>query len=334
LSSVSSTRTKVLVLVGPTASGKTQFLETSFPAAGIRAVVVSADSMQAYRGMDIGTAKPSRELLERLPHRLIDFRDPAEQYSAGDFVRLADAACAEISAAGALPVVSGGTGFYVRNFICGLPAAPAAEPSLREEVTRDLAERGAEPLREELAAVDPESAARIHPRDLYRLTRAVEVLRATGRPLSDFAASTSPRDFYDFLVLGIERPREDIYRRIDERVEAMFAAGLPEEVGRLRAAGLGPDAPGMKAIGYREFFVSGAPVAGAGLEEVKELVKLNSKRYAKRQMTYFRALPGIRWIPPEPAALIPLVEAFLGPRPGRAAGGIVLPGPSGYSPAQ
>jgi tRNA dimethylallyltransferase len=307
---------KVLVLVGPTASGKTELLRHlfggtrsgGFPQAQVPlAEVVSADSMQAYRGMDIGTAKPDASLLAALPHRLIDIRSPAEQYTVGDFVHLADSACADIIAAGKLPVVSGGTGFYVRNFMCGLPAAPAADLALRAAVAADLAARGPDRLRSELAAGDPASAERIHPNDLYRLTRAVEVLRATGRPLADFAASNAARLEYDFLVLGVERPREELYARIDARVDAMFEAGLPDEVERLRAAGFGPEDPGMKAIGYREFFEFGT----AGMSEVRERVKLDSRRYAKRQMTFFKALPGIRWIEPKVERLESEVLAFL-----------------------
>lgn len=271
--------------------------------------------MQAYRGMDIGTAKPDAEERLRLPHRLIDIRNPDEQYTVGDFVHLADEACADIAASGKLPVVSGGTGFYVRNFVFGLPTAPAASPSIREAVARDLAERGPEALRAELAAGDPGSAARIHANDLYRLTRAVEILRGTGRPMADFAASVSPRSCYDFLLVELSRPREELWRRIDRRVDAMFARGLAAEVEALAARGYGPSDPGMKAIGYREFFVNPIPVAGrtdegpergsagaapglrelsaAGLEAIAGEIKLDTRHYAKRQETFFRGLPGL-----------------------------------------
>lgn len=322
----------VLVLVGPTASGKTDLLlelSTEGRASGLPALeVVSADSMQAYRGMDIGTAKPGPDELGRLPHRLIDIRDPDEQYTAGDFVHLADEACSAISSAGRLPVVAGGTGFYVRNFIFGLPSSPAASPALREAVARDLEALGPEALRAELEAGDPGSAARIHANDLYRLTRAVEILRATGRPMADFAASSSPRGLYRFLPVELSRPREELSRRIDARVDAMFARGLAAEVAALAARGYGPDAPGMKAIGYREFFVEGirsadsldgAGYAGSvsgdsprgcesrpagmaaglrelspeGLAAISDAIKLDTRHYAKRQETFFRGLPGL-----------------------------------------
>jgi tRNA dimethylallyltransferase len=147
---------------------------------------------------------------------------------------------------------------------------------------------------------------RIHANDIYRLTRAVEILRGTGRPLSDFAAPTKARPRWDFLVLGLDRPRDELYERIDARVDAMLASGLAEEVARLAAAGYGPGDPGMKAIGYREFF---DPAAVGG--SLRDRIALDTRRYAKRQMTYFRALPGIRWISPSVEALEAELRAFL-----------------------
>lgn len=304
----------VVVLVGPTASGKTALLDAVFGSKAGReayalpeAEVVSADSMQAYRGMDVGTAKPDAALLRRLPHALIDIIDIDRQYTVGDFVRLADEACAEISGRGKLPIVCGGSGFYIRNFICGLPGAPASDPKVREAVAKDLAQKGAADLRAELAAADPASAARIHDNDLYRLTRALEIVRITGRPMADFAASTEPRPGLRSLVLGIAPPPSELAARIDARVDAMMAAGLVNEVAGLRAAGHGPEEPGMKAIGYREFFET------KSLEEISEAIKLDTRRYAKRQMTFFRGLPGIEWIDPDPEAFASLLRGCLGP---------------------
>jgi len=309
---------KVLVLVGPTASGKTELLFDLFAASERRffcaAEIISADSMQVYRGMDIGTAKPSARERSLLPHHLIDIFEPSEQYSAGDFVRLADEASSGIASRGGLPVISGGTGFYVKNFVCGLPSVPASDPAIRAEVAADLASRGPEALRAELAAGDPCSAARIHEHDLYRLSRAVEVLRGTGRPLSGFAASSGARAGRDFLLVELTRPREELYGRIDARVERMFSLGLASEVEALRARGLGAEAPGMKAIGYREFFEP-----GLSLGEIEELVKRDSRRYAKRQETFFSSLPGLVRIEVSGEAgvsqaaerLLPLLERFL-----------------------
>jgi tRNA dimethylallyltransferase len=304
--------------VGPTASGKTDLLFDLFAAPERRffcaAEIISADSMQVYRGMDIGTAKPSLADRGRLPHHLIDILEPSQQYSAGDFVRLADEALSDISARGSLPVISGGTGFYVKNLVCGLPSAPASDPELRAQVAADLAARGPDLLRAELRAGDPASAARIHEHDLYRLARAVEVLRGTGRPLSDFAASSKTRADRDFLVVELTRPREELYARIDARVERMFARGLAAEVEALRARGLGPEDPGMKAIGYREFFET-----GLSQPEIVELVKRDSRRYAKRQETFFKGLPGLtkieisgeNGVAEASERLKPLLEAFL-----------------------
>ncbi|GHV09628.1 hypothetical protein FACS189485_22390 [Spirochaetia bacterium] len=188
----------VLILFGPTASGKTEVLKRLFDAdAPCRAEIVSADSMQVYRGMDIGTAKPSPAERARIPHHLIDIRSPDEQFHAGDFVRLADLCCAEIAGRGALPVVSGGTGFYLKNFILGLPAAPPSDAGIRDALKEELQNRGAPALMEELARCDPVSAHRIHINDEYRILRALEVFRLSGKETSVNAASSA---FIEFLT--------------------------------------------------------------------------------------------------------------------------------------
>ncbi|MDR2701165.1 MAG: tRNA (adenosine(37)-N6)-dimethylallyltransferase MiaA [Spirochaetaceae bacterium] len=289
----------VLVLFGPTASGKTALLEELFTGAGARcrAEIISADSMQVYRGMDIGTAKPEPALRERLPHHLIDIRNPDEQFNAGDFVRLADAACEEITGRGALPVIAGGTGFYLKNFIFGLPQAPPSNPAVRESLKKELSQKGPAALLEELARLDPVSAGRIHVNDAYRLLRALEVCRAGGLPLSAFATGSIPRPAYRFAVAGIQRQREELYRLIDERCEEMFRRGLAGEVTRLFEQGYGPQAPGLRAIGYREFFVpdgeNGKAVLSKDTEGVKALVARNSRRYAKRQETFFSSMDAV-----------------------------------------
>ncbi|MDR3171637.1 MAG: tRNA (adenosine(37)-N6)-dimethylallyltransferase MiaA [Treponema sp.] len=292
----------VLLLFGPTASGKTALLERLFvqdlPA--YQAEIVSADSMQVYRGMDIGTAKPPLELRAVLPHHLIDIRDPNEQFNAGEFVRLADACCRDIAKRGGLPVISGGTGFYLKNFVLGLPDAPPSDAGIRQELKEELRCRGIATLAEELAACDPQSAGRIHINDTYRLLRALEVFRVSGRPLSSFSSTSGPRPDYRLLIMALDRPREELYRRIDERCALMFQAGLPTEVQRLHDAGFGPRDPGLRAIGYKEFFVEPEPGhyhLSEDLASVETLVARNSRRYAKRQMTYFASIPGVTWIP-------------------------------------
>jgi len=262
--------------------------------------------MQAYRGMDIGTAKPPSDLRSRLPHLLLDIKDPNEQYTAGEFARLADDACRTVSSTGHIPIVSGGTGFYIRSLLCGPATAPPASAEIRLEVAAELQARGAESLRAELGAADPASAARIHPNDTYRLTRAVEILRITNRPPSDFAPSPEPRADMDFLVIGVERPRAELGPRIRMRVKSMMESGLCDEVEGLKARGYGASSPGMKAIGYREFF----ELEGADTGEIEEAIILHSIQYAKRQMTFLKALPGMKWIEPDPEILRKLSESF------------------------
>jgi len=292
--------TPVLVLFGPTASGKTNVLLRLFGGLYQRAAeVVSADSMQVYRGMDIGTAKPSAQERARLPHHLIDIRNPNEQFNAGDFVRLANEAIAGIARRGAFPVVCGGTGFYLKNLILGLPESPPADEAIRAALKGDLREKGAAALMEELAAGDPVSAQRIHLNDTYRLLRALEVLRLSGRPLSSFGVSgQSAETSYRFIVAGLSRPREELYRRIDARCAVMFEQGLADEVRKLCDMGYTPRDPGLRAIGYREFFAQeGDEYRLLGdIAGIQALVAQNSRRYAKRQITFFAALPGVQWL--------------------------------------
>lgn len=287
---MSTASNKVLVLIGPTAVGKTAMVERLALDDRLRmgpVVVVSADSVQAYRGLDIGSAKPSAEERARLPYELIDILEPSEPYSVGDFLRGADEACERSATAGRLPILSGGTGYYVKAFLYGAPAAPKADPGIRLAVEAELRERGPEALRAELLAVDPASAARIAPADLYRLARALEVYRSSGRPLSSYALPTERRARWDCLVLGLDRPRDELYARVEARVDAMMAAGLEAEARALAARGYGLEAPGMRAIGYAEFLDGSTdPVAD---------IKKHTRQYAKRQLTFMRAIPGVRW---------------------------------------
>jgi tRNA dimethylallyltransferase len=272
---------------------------------GARIEAVSADSMQVYRGMDLGTAKPDAALRSLLPHHLIDLRDPREPFTSGDFVRLAKEAIADCLDRGVLPVVCGGTAFYLSNLVFGMSEAPPSDPALREELRLDLARLGPEALLEELRALDPESAARIHPNDSYRLTRALEVTRGTGLPLSSFKMRGTGDEDYDFRVLAVTRPREELYKRIEARVDDMMASGLRAELEALVASGHCPDEPGLRAIGYAEFFVpegEGGWALSPDAAAVAEAIKLHTRRYAKRQLTFFKSIPGIGWIGPEDEA--------------------------------
>ncbi|MDR2965985.1 MAG: tRNA (adenosine(37)-N6)-dimethylallyltransferase MiaA [Treponema sp.] len=293
----------VLVLFGPTASGKTGILLETFGSAAMQkkaAEVISADSMQVYRGMDIGTAKPTAEEKEILPHHLIDICDPSEQFNAGDFVRLAGEICLDIAGRGKIPVISGGTGFYLKNFIMGLSEAPPGDPEIRSVLREELEKNGALSLMKELAAVDPVSAERIHINDEYRLLRALEVWRFCGKPLSSFKAPTlgteiekPPSERFNFIIIGLSRPREELYSRINERCAQMFGRGLPDEVRALHKKGYTPNDPGLRAIGYREFFVEDGDNSwrlSQDMDGVQALVAQNSRRYAKRQITFFTGI--------------------------------------------
>ena len=311
----------VLVVFGATASGKTALARDFFAknlhadssqSLGLRfrgrAEIISADSMQVYRGMDIGTAKPDPVLLQNLPHHLINICTPDEQFCAGDFVRLADTACRDIYSRGKLPVILGGTAFYIRNFLFGLPETPASDANIRTELLSRMKKEGASILMQELAAADPVSAARISIHDEYRIVRALEVLASSGRPLSSFTLSKSYRPGYRFLVISLDRPRTELYDRINRRVVRMFTDGLVNEVAGLIAAGYTADDPGMQAIGYREFFLFDSAEDPA----IRERIQLDSRKYAKRQATFIRALSEVAHVYAEDyRSIAALLDSFL-----------------------
>ena len=289
----------VLCLFGPTAVGKTELLLKLF---GGRGEVVVADSLQVYRHLNIGSAKPDDWLRRQLPHHLLDICDPREQFHAGRFVEMADAAIGRIVTAGRRPIVSGGAGFYLRQLLFGLPGTPPSEPATRKSLQARLRHEGLTLLFAELQRLDPESAARIHHADSYRIMRALEVYHISGRPLSSFRPPARPRR--DLLLIGLLRPTADLRRRIAARIETMFARGLPAEVQQLLDMGYRPSDPGLRGIGYREFFAgpaSGPDAATAhappeALQAIKEQIIVNSLRYAKRQRTFFRSLPNAHWL--------------------------------------
>lgn len=258
--------------------------------------VINADSRQVYRGLDIGTAKPEPRLRRRPPHHLIDVAAPEEQFTAGDFVRAADRLVAEIHGRGGLPVIAGGAAFYLWSFLHGLSAAPPADPELRRELQRRARREGAAALHRELARLDPATAARLPSGDANRVVRALEVHRLSGRPLSAFRNPQAARGGYPRLVLGLQRERQELYARIDRRVERMLDAGLAAEVAALRARGYHAATPGLRSIGYAEFFLDAAPA------ERRALIQRNSRRFAKRQLTFFRRFPEVRWFPADDAA--------------------------------
>jgi len=290
-------KNSVLAVVGPTASGKSALALRLAEKFG--GEIVSCDSMQIYRGMDIGTAKPTPEERRRVPHHMIDILDPDEPYSAADYGDEAARVATEILSRGKLPVFCGGTGLYLTAALTGRHGdAPPSDPALRAELSeRGKTEAGRAKLYGELAAVDPVSAAATHKNNLRRVVRALEIYRLTGKPKSVFdeeSRNCPPR--FDCLTLGLDFPeRGALYRRIDRRVDEMTAAGLYDEAKTLWGKGyLAPGTTAGQAIGYRQFL----PCFTGDLtpEEAAEDIKLATRRYAKRQLTWFRAQEGIVWL--------------------------------------
>ena len=286
---------KILVVSGPTASGKTALaVELALAHNG---EVVSADSMQIYRRMDIGTAKPTRAEMRGVPHHMLDVADPEEDFSVARYVELAARCVDDILARGKLPIVAGGTGLYIDSLLSGRTFARFDPDSpLRRELEEELARRGGAALLEELARVDPDTAARLHPNDGKRIVRALEVYRSTGTTLTAHNAMTRslpPRYSALTLTLAFQR-REDMWDRIDRRVDRMMADGLAEEVRALLDSGVPDRCTAMQAIGYKEM---AAALRGDGdTARAAEEIKLRSRQYAKRQLTWFRRNPDARWL--------------------------------------
>ena len=283
----------VIFLVGPTAVGKSRAaLEL---AEGLHTELISADSRQVYRGMDIGTAKPEPSERARVTHHLIDVVEPDQLFSAGRFRVMASDVIAKLHQQGRIPIVVGGTGLYVKLLTHGLWKGPQADWNLREQLRVEEAIQGFGHLHRRLRAVDPASAEKINPQDRAKLIRAIEVYELTGRPLSALHHEHQFRERpYRTVTIGLRRSRPDLYRRIEERVDGMIKEGLVEEVRRLRAMGYSEDLPSMKGLGYRQMI--GHLNGKYDLGEAVRLLKRDTKRYAKRQFTWFHRDPPIRWI--------------------------------------
>jgi len=284
--------TPLVVLVGPTAAGKTATAVALAERLG--GEIVSADAFAVYRGLDIGTAKPGPAERQRVPHHLIDVADPRERYSAGMFVRDADAAIAAIRARGRRAVVVGGTMFYVRAVLRGLFPEPPKDEALRRALEEEW-RRDPGAVRARLAALDPEAAARLAPTDRQRMLRAVEVATVAGRPMTALWREhpLSP-ERHPARLLGIALPRGDLHATIAARVEGMFARGLLDEVRGLLAAGVPREAHALKAIGYRECCRA---LDGEWTEEqARERTATATRQLAKRQLTWLRGVDGIEWL--------------------------------------
>jgi tRNA dimethylallyltransferase len=303
-------RPVVLAVLGPTASGKS--------ALGIALAerhngeIINCDSTAVYRGFDIGTDKVSMEARRGIPHHLIDIAEPTEVYTAAQFAIDAAAVIRDIHARGRLPVLVGGTGFYYRALTRGLFPGPGADEALRARLDRVASRRGPERLHRMLARVDPESAARIMPRDRKRLVRALEVYMATGRPLtSHFGETTSPIADCRVVAVALRLPAALTAERVAKRVEEQFARGIVDEVRGLLARGVPPDARPFGGLVYRQVMEMLRGVRGEA--ETRALIVQENRRYARRQLIWFRKEPNLKWFdgPGERADTLQRVEAAL-----------------------
>ncbi len=288
----------LVVIAGPTATGKTEAALALAEAVG--GEIVSADSMQIYRDLAIGTAKPDATERARAPFHLIDFIAPDAEYTVVDFQRDARRAIADVHERGALPILSGGTGLYLRAVLGNLDFPPGpADKTLRAELREEAERIGSEGLHERLAAVDPEAAATIAPGDTRRIVRALEVCTLTGEAMSaQRRVDHTPPFRYNLLKYVLTAPREVLAGRIDNRVDRMMTAGWLDEVAALRAQGVTAGHQSMQAIGYRHLMAYLDEQVPSDLHGVVELIKRDTRRYAKRQMTWLRAEDGYAWLAP------------------------------------
>ncbi len=283
----------VLCVAGPTASGKSALAVRL--AASLGGEIISMDSMQVYRRMDIGTAKPTFAERAGVPHHMLDVAEPTEPFSVAQYAEMAEGCIRAVYGRGKLPVLAGGTGFYLRALTDGLSLGGVpSDPELRQSLKDSAAdEAGKRRLYALLAEVDPVAAAKLHPNDVGRVSRALEVYRLTGRQISAQENPPGERPFR-FCLIGTTMERQALYARIEARVDTMLANGLMKEVGDLLESGVPPEAQAMQGIGYKE--LTPILLAGAPLGEAVALMKRNTRRYAKRQWTWFNVEKRIRWL--------------------------------------
>tara|TARA_R110002096_G_scaffold65006_1_gene158241 strand:- start:21156 stop:22082 length:927 start_codon:yes stop_codon:yes gene_type:complete len=300
---------KAILLMGPTASGKTDLavrLCKRFPCD-----IISVDSALVYRGMDIGTAKPDAETLRRAPHQLIDIRDPEESYSAGDFVRDANAAIRASVRSGRIPLLAGGTMMYFRALTRGLADLPPADKDIRAAIDREAEQRGWPAMHDELAKVDAETAARLQPNDSQRIQRALEVFRVSGKTISAYQRETAVGDDTQFIKIALQvEPRSVLHGRIEQRLDQMIADGFEDEVIGLRSReGLHRDSPAMRAVGYRQFWA--ALDGDYSRSEARDRALYATRQLAKRQLTWIRSESEVYSLDPLEAGAIDSISSYL-----------------------
>ncbi|OOC60988.1 tRNA (adenosine(37)-N6)-dimethylallyltransferase MiaA [Paenibacillus ihbetae] len=284
---------RLLVLIGPTAVGKTKL--SIQIAKEFDCEIISGDSMQVYRGMDIGTAKITKDEMEGVPHHLIDIHEPDYPYSVAEFQEQSQRLITEITERGKLPFIVGGTGLYVESVCYGYQFSESgADEEFRKEQFRYADENGAEALHRRLAEIDPESAERLHPNDLRRVVRALEVFHVTGIPLSSQLAPQKKESPYRLCLVGLTMDRQMLYNRIEERIDLMLQQGLVDEVAALMEKGFGPGLVAMQGLGYKEIvsYLQGE----CSYEEAVTLLKRDTRRFAKRQLSWFRHMKDIEWV--------------------------------------
>ncbi len=283
----------ILAIVGPTSSGKTP-LSLSL-ARQLDAEIISADSRQIYRFLNIGTAKPTTEELSSIKHHFIDILDPNEEYSAGQFGIDARTKIIELLSSGKTPLIVGGSGLYLRAIIDDFFEGPGRDDEVRKELEERLEREGREAMYQSLLKADPDSALRTDASKVRRIIRALEVLKLTGKPMSVVQKELSTNVGYDVFQIGLEWPRTSLYDRINKRVDRMVASGLVEEVKSLLIQGYDLQSNSLNTVGYKE--IIDALASGQSIDEAVEIIKRNTRRYAKRQLTWFRADKRIEWIP-------------------------------------
>ena len=283
-----------MVLFGPTAVGKTALTEELF-SKGFE--IINADSVQVYRYLDIASAKPEKELVEKISHHLVDIRFPWEQYNSGDFCKDAERLIKEINERGNIPLITGGTAYYFKQLLYGPSSTPESNPKTRGEIQRTIDDIGLDKAYEMLMSLDMEAAKKIDKNDRYRISRALEVIKDTGRPLSSFPVSDTLREDIDFVIIGLKREKKELEERIRKRVDIMFDSGAVREMKALLSMGADLSWPGMQGIGYREWF-NAIESGEVNISIIKDMIIRSSIKYAKRQMTFFSSFSDTTWFSP------------------------------------